>query len=776
MKNKKRRVLLLTLLSIVGILFLVLLFGISPFAKYYVEQHAKELVGRRITVDKVRFNLLSGKLSIDDFKLYEADDQSSFVALDRFATDLRLRALLMRKININYIDLVRPDIHIAQEGSSFNFDDMIAHFRSDTTRVEKPKEKSPWIIDIDSITIRNGQMFYEDRQVEAQWDFKDLNIYIPSVYFAGQDTDIGITLSFAEGGSLHTSLAYNLESSDFDLSVELNKLALSTVLPYFRQTFNVSAVEGALTADVNLTGNLSYVMGFSIAGTADLENFRIHDMQEREVVAIERGHVKVDSVDFVNNSFHFDRFAFEGVKGSYELFADSTNTYTGLLKPIDDRGEEPDAAVSIKVDSTAHDPVKLYIREASLKRSSFYYADHTLHRPFDYRISDISLTSRNFDLDAINHLMGRATLQSTGSATLRWQGSFKSMANHNITLNLSNVAMQDFSTYCEAFTAHPITGGNLTFESQNIIQNYELKGTNHLGTYQFGVDQKLKEIDPVVKLPLKLGVYVLTDKTGHIDLDLPVKGRIDDPEFSYRKIIFKALGNVLLKVATAPFSFLKGGSEGFSAIAIDEPHKATFNAEQYASFDEIAATLKEKPEMKVTLAQHLDRTAAERDMALYSLKAAYYKQDLGDSTMRLEMIDYDQISSIKNGSSELAEFANTQLTTRGLSGKGMSIEEKATTLYGEQAKVLVERMARTRDRILGEYMHTKQQISPEQFRITPYAPDSLTATKGRHRYAISMEMDGEQIALEEPTEEPTDDAPIGEEGSAPVANEPTHES
>ena len=85
MKNKKRRVLLLTLLSIVGLLFLVLLFGISPFAKYYVEKHAKELVGRRITVDKVRFNLLSGKLSIDDFKLYEADDQSSFVALDRFA-------------------------------------------------------------------------------------------------------------------------------------------------------------------------------------------------------------------------------------------------------------------------------------------------------------------------------------------------------------------------------------------------------------------------------------------------------------------------------------------------------------------------------------------------------------------------------------------------------------------------------------------------------------------------------------------------------------------
>ncbi len=749
--KKKSRKLLIIIGAAVGILFGAILLGISPLAKYYVEKHGKELIGRRVSVDQLRFNLLNGKLHIEDFTLYEADEKSTFVALDRFSTDVKLWSLLKRTININYIDLVRPDIHITQQGSSFNFDDMVAHFRSDSTAVEKPStEKNPWIIDIDSITIRSGKMLYEDRQVEAKWDFNNLNLYVPSVYFAGQDTDIGITLSFAEGGSLHTSLAYNLESNDFDLSVELNRLALSTVLPYFRQTFNVSAVEGNLTADVNLTGNLSYIMGFSIAGTADVENFRLHDMQEREVIALEKGHVKVDSVDFVNNSFHFDRLAFEGLKGKYELFADSTNTYTGLWKAIEDRGEEADAAVSVKVDSTEHDPLKLYIRSAELKRSAFHYADHTLHCPFAYDITDITLASHNFDLDAINQLMGRATLQSTGSASLRWQGSFKSLANHNITLNLANVAMKDFSPYCEAFTAHPITGGNLTFESQNIITDYELKGTNHLNTYQFAEEKKLKEIDPSVKLPLKLGVYVLTDKQGHINLDLPVKGRIDDPEFSYRKIVFKALGNVLLKVATAPFSFLKGGGDkGFSSIAIEEPHKASFNAEQYASFDEIASTLKEKPEMRVTLTQQIDRTEAERQMALYSLKAAYYKQDLGDTTMRLEMVDYDKINQIKTGSSELAAFADAELAKRDLSAKGKNTEEKAVALYGEQAKMLVDRLATMRNRVLNDYMITKQQVSPEQFRIAPYGADSVTITKGRHRYTISMELEGEQIELDE---------------------------
>ena len=112
--KKKSRKLLIIIGAVVGILFGAILLGISPLAKYYVEKHGKELIGRRVSVDQLRFNLLNGKLHIEDFTLYEADEKSAFVALDRFSTDVKLWSLLKRTININYIDLVRPDIHITQ--------------------------------------------------------------------------------------------------------------------------------------------------------------------------------------------------------------------------------------------------------------------------------------------------------------------------------------------------------------------------------------------------------------------------------------------------------------------------------------------------------------------------------------------------------------------------------------------------------------------------------------------------------------------------------------
>ena len=53
--------------------------------------------------------------------------------------------------------------------------------------------------------------------------------------------------------------------------------------------------------------------------------------------------------------------------------------------------------------------------------------------------------------------------------------SAKNLDNHNLMVALSNINLKDFTPYCEHFTAYPLTGGNLTFRSQNIIADRFLK-------------------------------------------------------------------------------------------------------------------------------------------------------------------------------------------------------------------------------------------------------------------------------------------------------------
>ena len=240
--------------------------------------------------------------------------------------------------------------------------------------------------------------------------------------------------------------------------------------------------------------------------------------------------------------------------------------------------ETPEQPAETDAEATSGTAPVLQIADLEIAGGRISFRDLTMEKPFEYVVSDIRMRSRDFDPSKRNNLQVDARMQRTGSAKLRWEGTLDDLNNQSITLWLSNLNLRDFSPYCEHFTAYPVTDGNLTFRSQNVIRNRYLDGTNHLDAFEPKVDKKRKELKPEMNIPLKLGLYVLRDKKGHVKMDLPVGGNLDSPEFSYRKIVLKAIGNVLLKVVTAPFSFLSGGGKDLEYIALD-PAQYAFTSE-----------------------------------------------------------------------------------------------------------------------------------------------------------------------------------------------------
>ena len=65
------------------------------------------------------------------------------------------------------------------------------------------------------------------------------------------------------------------------------------------------------------------------------------------------------------------------------------------------------------------------------------------------------------------------------------------------------------------------------------------------------------ESPDATKLPVSFALALLKNRKGEIDLDIPVKGNLDDPEFSIVRIIFKIIGNLIVRAATSPFALLK---------------------------------------------------------------------------------------------------------------------------------------------------------------------------------------------------------------------------
>ena len=104
-------------------------------------------------------------------------------------------------------------------------------------------------------------------------------------------------------------------------------------------------------------------------------------------------------------------------------------------------------------------------------------------------------------------------------------------------------------------------------------------------------------------------------------MDLPVKGNISSPEFSYRKLIFKTLTNLLVNVAMSPISFM-ANSLGLSpdkleAIPLDAC-QWDFTSEQYTTLNDLVTILKSKPETTLVLEQEINLSQAKEELAMYT--------------------------------------------------------------------------------------------------------------------------------------------------------------
>ncbi|MDB5818430.1 MAG: hypothetical protein JWQ11_2070, partial [Rhizobacter sp.] len=120
-------------------------------------------------------------------------------------------------------------------------------------------------------------------------------------------------------------------------------------------------------------------------------------------------------------------------------------------------------------------------------------------------------------------------------------------------------------------------------------------------------------------LPVKLAVALLADRNGVIDLDLPISGSLNDPQFSLFPVIMKVIGNVIVKAITSPFSLIAnafGGSGGAAGEGLDSVAFAlgstTLDGDARGTLDKVAKALADRPALKMTVTGTAD-VEAERE-------------------------------------------------------------------------------------------------------------------------------------------------------------------
>ncbi|HQR04631.1 MAG: DUF748 domain-containing protein [Proteobacteria bacterium] len=158
------------------------------------------------------------------------------------------------------------------------------------------------------------------------------------------------------------------------------------------------------------------------------------------------------------------------------------------------------------------------------------------------------------------------------------------------------IDMPPFSSYSARYLGYMIDKGKLSMDVSYKVDKGELVAENQIFLDQLTLGDKVESKD-AVSLPVSLALSLLKNARGEIDLNLPLRGSINDPEFSVGGIVFKVLVNLLEKAVTAPFALLGslfGGGEDLSQVAF-APGQAGFTPEIESRLQSLAKAMADRP-------------------------------------------------------------------------------------------------------------------------------------------------------------------------------------
>lgn len=295
-------------------------------------------------------------------------------------------------------------------------------------------------------------------------------------------------------------------------------------------------------------------------------------------------------------------------------------------------------------------PFSVLISKVNFKDGKGEFSDLSLPLPFATDIHDlngnmialgnIAEVKSSIDLDGVVDEYGLAKIN--GQILSANPKQFTDMG-----LKFQNIDMTNLSPYTGKFIGYKLEKGKMNVELEYMINDSQMMGGNRVILKQLTLGDSV-ESEEAISAPVGLAIALLKDSEGVIDLDVPVTGNVDEPDFKIGHVVWTAFKNLIVGVATAPFRFL-GDMLGISAEELEnvnfEEGKVALLPPEREKMDKLSTAFAEKKMLVLKIAGTYD---GKRD--LLAMKTAMVYQEalskLEDNTTDISQMDRDDLDDL----------------------------------------------------------------------------------------------------------------------------------
>ncbi|MDD5141759.1 MAG: DUF748 domain-containing protein [Verrucomicrobiales bacterium] len=522
---------------------------------------------------------------------------------------------------INVVELSKPGDTTASAPGG-----ILVLLRSVTNAVAMLLESTnQWSGTIHDVDFSNCAVHLEDlvNLRPAKLDLNDIALSVKNISnVPTTNLTAALSLRWNTNGTIRTGLAASFSPPTADINLAITNLNLGTLDPYLEPKLNLLILGSklGLTGQLQLRTPPNELPQVTFSGDARLDDLHTADGAMGEDL------LKWDSLRFSGIDANLNPQVVTikeiALDNAYARVVIETNHMINLLAALQPANTNTPVGTNASVVAKQSSPPatnevasaaapKISIGSIVISNAAFRFTDHSITPDVNFAIEQLGGTIDGISSEQLQHadIHLHALVDNVGPADITGHiNPFGGTQTNEIKVSVNDVDLTPTSPYAGKFAGYRIARGKLNLDLEYEIVGKKLNSKNVITLDQFTFGEKVDSPD-ATHLPVRLAVAIMKDRAGKIVLDVPVEGSLDDPQFRVRKVIARAIMNILEKAATSPFSLLGavfggGGEElGYQDFA---PGSVELTTASQQKLDSLVKGLYERPALQLEISGSVD--------------------------------------------------------------------------------------------------------------------------------------------------------------------------
>jgi hypothetical protein len=556
----KRRIIIAS--GILLFLIAVVLLFFSPLAKYLIQKNGEKWFGRQVKMSWLYLNPLTGNATIKNLKIFEAGGDTIFFSARELSASVSLLKIIRKSYEIKKLSIDNPVIWIIQDKKKLNFDDLIKKFSPVKAETDTLVGHHLSIL---KIRIKNGEFHYAEKSIPVNYFLKNVNIDSPGKWW-NVDT-VAVKFSFMSGtstGEIKGNGSINLKNLNYRMALDIKKFDLDIIQQYLKDLSNYGRFSANLDASLKTTGNIKDEENLNASGMIAINDFHLGKSVDEDYVSFSKLVMKISKLAPKDFEYNYDSIILTKPYIKYEIYDKLDNLGQMFGKGASDiKAVNAQRSFRFNLIIEIADYVKVLaknfflsnyrIGRLALYNGTFQINDYSLNEKFSLTASPLNITA-----DSINKknkrlaIFLRSNIKPYGDLALDLRINPNDTGEFDLSYHINRLPIAVFNPYLITFTSFPLCRGTLELNGLWTVRNSKIKSDNHLVIVDPRLAVRLKRKE-AKRLPVPLLLAFIRERDNLIEYEIPVTGDLKDPKFNLWNVVFKILGNILIKPPSMPF-------------------------------------------------------------------------------------------------------------------------------------------------------------------------------------------------------------------------------